>query len=57
MVIHDMRNPTSSIKIGLELTISELGLIKIFHLDQTEFQKKCESLQNEIQIFNYEGNL
>ena len=33
MVIHDMRNPTVSIKIGLELVIEELRLIKIFHLD------------------------
>ena len=37
MVIHDMRNPTVSIKIGLELVIEELRLIKIFHLDQEEF--------------------
>ena len=45
MVIHDMRNPTVSIKFGLEMAISELQQIKLFHVNQTVFQKKCESLQ------------
>jgi hypothetical protein len=56
MVIHDMRNPTTSIKVGLEQTLQELGQIKMFQLDQTEFHKKCETLQEQIKLFNYDRN-
>ena len=38
MVVHDMRNPTKSIKIGLQHTISKLrDLFKIF-TDQNDFE-------------------
>jgi signal transduction histidine kinase len=45
MVIHDMRNPTTSIKSGLEATMSQLKEIRFFHNDQDQFLLKCDTLR------------
>jgi signal transduction histidine kinase len=52
MVIHDMRNPTTSIKSGLESTLAQLKEIRAFHLDQDKFLKKCETLRRQMSELN-----
>ena len=49
MVIHDMRNPTSCIKSGLEETSKNLSNILIACSDNDLFESKIESL---IKIIN-----
>lgn len=44
MVIHDMRNPTSCIKVGLEQTSKNLSQILKAYSDNTSFEKKIENL-------------
>jgi hypothetical protein len=39
MVIHDLRNPTSSIKLGLEDTIHNISNIELIYEGQDEFMK------------------
>ena len=48
MIIHDMRNPTTSIKIGLESSISQLSDVFLLHLEFQRFNKKCNALQNQL---------
>ena len=44
MVIHDMRNPTTSIKAGIDLAIDELQKIQVMCKDQKKFSQKCSNL-------------
>jgi signal transduction histidine kinase len=37
MVIHDTRNPTTSIRVGLQLTINQLKLMQVFYKDYLKF--------------------
>ena len=48
MVIHDMRNPTSSIKEGLKLALGELMKVQIMCQDQKKFSDKCQNLNSKI---------
>jgi hypothetical protein len=41
MVVHDMRNPTKSIKIGLQSSISKLRDLLKIHNEQIDFESKC----------------
>ena len=44
MVIHDMRNPTSAIKMGLENTIYKLREINQLFADQEQFNDICQEI-------------
>ena len=44
MVIHDMRNPTASIKLGLEETAKKLAELDAETEDHKSFQEKCQNL-------------
>ena len=46
MVIHDMRNPTVSIKLGLQASISALRSIGLIFKDQLQFS-------DQIQVINF----
>lgn len=42
MVIHDMRNPTVAIKLGLKDTINSLKEIEFLLKDTKQFNEKCQ---------------
>ena len=44
MVVHDMRHPATSIKMGLQTTTIELRDLLVIHKDWTIFEKKCKEL-------------
>jgi hypothetical protein len=48
MVIHDMRNPTSSIKEGLKLALGELLKVQMMCKDQKKFSQKCQNLNSKL---------
>ena len=52
MVIHDMRNPTTSIKIGLENTILKLREVYSILDDQHIFKTMCEEISKCIEDDN-----
>ena len=52
MVVHDMRNPTKSIKMGLQTTISKLRDFNQINEDQKAFDERCLKLQNKIDKIN-----
>ena len=49
MVIHDTRNPTNSIKVGLKETIKQLQQIEVLFKEAREFTQKNEQLQEKLE--------
>lgn len=48
MVIHDMRNPTVSIKLGLQASIAALRSIGVIFKDQLLFSDKIKLVDDEL---------
>ena len=44
MCVHDLKNPTTSIFQGLQMTASDLNQINKIYKDHVIYSKKCEQL-------------
>ena len=56
MVIHDMRNPTSAIKMGLEQTIFKLREIGSLFDEQEQFNSMCEKVIKQMDSGEINGH-
>ena len=48
MCIHDMRNPTTAIKLGLQQVLNNLNDIKNINEDHEAFDTKLEDLSKKL---------
>jgi len=53
MVIHDMRNPTTSIKMGLENTCNTLHQLNLLNKSHIELEKHCKNIQDNLLAKKY----